>query len=169
MWPWSSPIKKKNLVAFPLKLDWPSGLAYDQQNLVKMMMYDFWSRARKAKQCQPWSPGILIYQLLHLRGLFREPSCHAVIIPSHMERLNIGTLVDRPRWAQCRDDPNLATRLLMKEPLVDCRSCPGLVTFNPLEPSSCPGAEANHPQCALFRILTSGTHDYNKKFAILYH
>ena len=64
----------------------------------------------KAKQCQPWSPGILIYQLLHLRGLFREPSCHAVIIPNHMETLYIGTLVDSPRWAQCRDDPNLATR-----------------------------------------------------------
>lgn len=75
----------------------------------------------KAQLCQPWSPEILTYQLLHHRGLFLDP---AVLSPSHMERPYAGTLVDSPGWAPClRSFFIRASDNWMKTPLVHFSFC----------------------------------------------
>lgn len=169
IWPWSSPNKKKNLVVLPLKLDWPSELTYNQQNLVEVMLHDFWSWARKGQAV----PALISWNT-HLSVAPPQRAFSGTQLPCCDNPQSHGDTIYRHTGWQCLDEPSVEMILtwpldmLMKESgwlqLLPC-----LVTFNPLEPSSCPVAEANHPQCALFRILTSGTRDYNKKFAILYH
>lgn len=44
MWSRSSSVVRQSPIVPPLKLDWTSGLTCNQQNLVEVILYDFWAR-----------------------------------------------------------------------------------------------------------------------------